>query len=268
MTTKRGKVNCGKITVRLRNRYNVDTNLLKDIVEKAQLDKCEILLILDNDDRVCCGPGLARGNAFPGGHDFDFAFPHSKDRCVVCAKDIMQKDEWAGGVYIPKITAERSQRFKPYFGLNLSHELEHIRIIKEDIEFHRCASWLFDDNCTIFKKEGCDCRSKKTWDFPWELHCNRYGKKVSIELFGKKEFEKSLRALIQIETDEHQEYLHFILGLQGEPEQDNTCSYILAQIQKYYRGLESTAHKTWNARRQLNYGIAKHFDLNKFLPLK
>ena len=138
----------------------------------------------------------------------------------------------------------------------------------ESLEFHRCISWLFDDNFTIFKEAGFDCKSKKTWRFPLELHCNKQGKKIAEDIFGKEALVNCLTRLTLHETDEHKEYLDFILKLKGGPQKDDICQHILNEVQKYYLGLEKTVYKVRRMRESVGEEFVRQFDLQKFIPLK
>jgi len=182
-------------------------------------------------------------------------------------------DKWDALVYIPQITSERWKTFRAYFAFVLGHELEHVKIIQEKLDFHMCVSWLYDFNDNIFRKAGKDCKSMKQWNFPSELHCNKKGKKVTINLFGKEEFEKCFRDLIKSkeETDEHKEYLTFVVDeLAGEPHKNKVCKSILDDIQKYYKYYkvpEKTAHEIYKEHKLQGLKCTKRFDLEKFLPV-
>jgi len=257
----------GNTSVRLDNRFGVGEPFLGKIVQAINLPKCRLLLILDTENGFTSKRGISFAMS-----DMNYAAPingvnNAYDRKRIGKNNITAWREWDYAVYIPKITAEKWKNFEAYFALVLGHELEHVRIMVKNIEFHRCVSWLFDDNFTIFKEAGFDCKSKKTWQFPLELNCNNQGKMIAEDIFGKEALVDCLTRLIPHETDEHQEYLDFILKLKVETQMDDICQHILNGVQKYYLDLEKTVHKVWGMRKSLKYEFASQFDLRKFIPL-
>lgn len=278
------KLSLGSITVRLRNKANVCEAFLDDIFYKSELDNRELLLILDdkngfqydeNRRRACALPSLLFDqNLFPSGYNATKNVTITRKTDLYCRDmeiiDLQQRDEWDAVVYVPKITTEK-WKYKPYFAFVLGHELEHVRVIRENLAFHMCASWLFLNNYNIFEEAGIDCKSKKKWNFPLELHCNKKGKTLATNLFGKEEFDKCLKALREDknETQKHKENLAFIMDeLEGEPYTDSIWESICCDIRAYYKNiLKKAAHKIWKQHQSDEVEAAKMFDLCKFLPM-
>lgn len=257
----------GNIKIRLDNRFGVGEPFLDKIIQVANLPKIRLLLIFDTED----GFKGTRGQSFAM-EDRNYAAPingvdDAYDRKRIGDHNITDWRKWDYAVYIPKITAEKSTRFKCYFAFVLGHELEHVRIMVKNLEFHRCVSWLFGDTFTIFKEAGFDCKTKKKWEFPWELHCNQCGKKVAEDIFGKDEFFRCLTELIKYETDEHKEYLEFIIKLNVKSHQNDIIEHILNGVREYYRGIEGAVFKVWRIRKSLRYAFESQFDLKKFISL-
>lgn len=245
----------GGITVILRNEANVCAAFLEDIFSKSKLDNHTLSLTLDNENDDLCDEYRLRAYTKP-----------------LCSFGKEPSQHYGDAlVYAPKITTDKWKDFKPYFAFVLGHELEHVKVIREKLEFHMCATWLFDNNCAIFKKAGDDCKSKKTWDFPLELHCNKKGKKLATELFGKEGFDNCFATMMQDknETPEHKEYLAFIMGeLKGEHYTDSICGSICHDLLDYYNNrLKKAAHEIWKADKSCGNEIARQFDINEFLPL-
>lgn len=258
----------GSTSIRLDNRLSVKEGFLGQVVRSGNLPKCRLLLILDTE------------NGFPGTRGITFAMPdmnyaapirgvnNAYDRKRIGKHNIVNWRRWDYAIYIPRITAEKWNEFGPYFSLVLGHELEHVRIMLESLELHRCVSWLCDDNFTIFKEAGLDCKSKKKWRFPLELHCNKQGKRISEDIFGKKGLVDCLTRLIPYETDDHKEFLEFILKFEDESQKGYVCENILSDIQKYYQTIEAAVHKVWEIRKSVGQEFVRQFDLQKFIPLK
>jgi len=282
-------VNWGDVNIRLRNRVKpkVDEGFLEKIFSISELSKYksdrELLLILDDKDGFGCGP-KKRGVTYPSivfdTKDFPSGYEPSKNvttyrEIETCCKDmdaidLQQKYKWDAVVYIPKITAEKWKDFKAYFVFVLGHELEHVKIIREKLDFHICASWLYQYNANIFKEGGHDYKSMKTWDFPWEQHCNKEGKRLAQDFCGKEEFDQCLEDLMQRtdETQEYKEFLGFILReLEGQPCRINIWESVLREIRIYYQGLEEATHRVYAKHKLQGVEPTKHFDLEKFLPL-
>lgn len=276
----------GGITVRLRNKANVCEAFLEDIFSKSELDNQELLLILDdkngfqydeNRRRACALPSLLFDqNLFPPRYNATKNVTITRETDLYCQDmetiDLQQRTEWDTIVYVPKITTDKWKDFKPYFAFVLGHELEHVKVIREKLEFHMCAIWLFDNTCAIFKKAGDGCKSKKKWDFPLELHCNKKGKKLATELFGKEKFDNCFVAMMEDEneTPEHKGYLAFIMSkLKGEHYTDSICGSICRDLLDYYNNnrLKKAAHEIWKADKSRGNEIARQFDINEFLPL-
>lgn len=245
----------GGVTVRLRNKANVCEAFLDDIFSKSELDNRKLSLTLDDENDAVCVSDRLRAYTKP-------SYPFGET----------PSQHWGDAlVYVPKITTDKWKNFKPYFAFVLGHELEHVKVIREKLEFHMCATWLFDSNCAIFKKAGGDCKLKKKWKFPLELHCNKKGKKLATDLFGKEEFDKCLAAMMEDEneTPEHKKYLVFIIGkLKGEHYTDSICESICRDILDYYNNrLKKAAHEIWKDEKSKGCKVAKQFDINEFLPL-
>ncbi len=274
----------GGVTVRLRNNANVCEAFLDDIFSKSELDNRELLLMLEDKNGDGYGAKGLRASAtpscvfdqnlFPSGYNVTTnvtinqeTVPWRDDMEII---DLQQWAKWDAVVYVPKITTDKWKDYKPYFAFVLGHELEHVKVIRENIKFHIFATWLFKYNADIFDKAGVDCKSMKTWNFPLELHCNRKGKKLATDLFGKEEFDKCLEALRKDkdETPKYKEYLAFIRDeLKGEPYADNICESICCDIRAYYNRLKRAAHKIWREERLGGNNFAEQFDINEFLPL-
>ena len=274
----------GGITVRLRNKANVCEAFLDDIFSKSELDNRELLLMLEDKNGDGYGANGLRASAtssrvfdpilFPSGNNPDTNVT-TIQKTVPCRWDmeridLQQFDEWDAVVYVPKITTDKWKEFKPYFAFVLGHELEHVKVIRENVNFHMCATWLLDCNNDICAKAGIDYESKKTWNLPLELHCNKKGKKLAIDLLGKDEFDKCFKVLEENETQGHKEYLAFIRDeLQGEPYTDSIRELICCGIQAYYndRRLKEAAHEIWKEDKSGGNVFAKQFNLEEFLPL-
>lgn len=276
------QVTLGGVTVRLRNKVNVCEAFLDDIFSKSELDNQELLLILDdkngfqyneNRRRACALPSLLFDQKlFPSGYNATTNVTTTREtdsyRLDMEIIDLIQWTEWNAIVYVPRITSEKWKDFKPYFAFVLGHELEHVKVIRENLEFHMCATWLFDHNCDIFKKADINCKSKKKWNFPLELHCNKKGKKLATGLFGKEKFEKCLEALSKNETQQYKKNLAFVMDeLDGEPYTKNIWQSVCHDIQVYYRKIKTVAHEIWKDQKSNGDEIAEQFDINEFLPL-
>lgn len=280
------KVTLGGVTVRLRNKVNVCEAFLDDIFSYSGLDGRELLLILDDKNGDGYGANGLRASAtsscvfdqdlFPSGNNAatnvtitQETVPRRGDMEII---DLIQLTEWDAVVCVPRITAEKWKDFKPYFAFVLGHELEHVKIIRENIKFHMYATWRPHYECNIFDEVGLNCKSRKTWNFPLELHCNRKGKKLAIKLFGEKEFRNcfnSLRAS-KIETYEHKSYLTFVRKkLKRGPYTENIWQSVCHDIRDYYynKRLKTAAHEIWKNRKSNGDEIAEQFDVNEFLPL-
>jgi len=275
----------GGVTVRLRNKANVSEAFLDDIFSNSGLDDRELLLMLMDMNGDGYGANGLRASA-TSSCVFDPSLFSSAVNAntnvtiikvpVPCCRDMERIDlvefnEWDAVVYVPKITTDKWKDYKPYFAFVLGHELEHVKVIRERLEFHMCATWLYKHNYDIFEKSGIDCKSKKKWDFPLERHCNKKGKKLATGLFGKEEFDKCLAAMRKDnnETQKHKEYLAFIIDeLEGEPYTDNICESICCDIRDYYNNrLRKAAHKIWREEKSKGNNFAEQFDINEFLPL-
>ena len=281
------KVSLGGIIVRLRNKANVCEAFLgkifsKSIFSKSDLDNHELLLILDDKNGDVYGANGLRASATPSCVFNQKFFKSGNDLVtnvtttwwtVPCRRDIecidlVQLDKWDAVVYVPKITTDKWKDYKPYFAFVLGHELEHVKVIRENVKFHMCATWLLDCDCKIFEKAGIDY-TKKPWNFPLERHCNKKGKKLATDLFGKEEFDKCLIVLKENETQGHKEYLAFIRDkLKGEPHKDSIWKSICCDIRAYYNNiLKKAAHEIWKEDKSGGDEDAKQFNLEEFLPL-
>lgn len=67
--------------------------------------------------------------------------------------------------------------------LVLTHELEHVRIMIEDLEFHRFTSWMYN----VFKENRLECKLTP-YELPWERHCYEIGKLVAIKVCREVDF--------------------------------------------------------------------------------
>ena len=237
------------------NRINVCEAFLSDIFSNSELDNRILSLALDNENDNRCVSYRLRAYTKP-------SYPYGKTP---------SQNFGDAFVYVPKITTDKWKDYKPYFAFVLGHELEHVKVIRENIKFHFCATWLYDYNANIFDKADIDCKSKKTWNFPLELHCNRKGKKLATDLFGKEEFDNCLASMMEErnETTEHKKYLAFIIHkLKGEHYTDSICKSICREIQGYYNNrLKRAAHEIWEEDKHGGNEIARQFDINEFLPL-
>ena len=275
----------GSITVRLRNKANVCEAFLDDIFSKSELDNQELLLILDDKNGNGYGAYERRASATPSCVFDPYLFTSDNNAATnvtnteeifPCRDDIEWIDlkewnEWDTVVYVPKITAVKWKDYKPYFAFVLAHELEHVKVIRENLKFNMFATWLFEDNENIFEKADIDYKSKDKWNFPLELQCNRKGKKLAISLFGKDEFDKCLKAMREDknETKKHKDYLAFISDeLEGQPYTKNTWQSVCRDIRGYYNDkLKTAAHEIWKDHKSEGNIVVQQFDINQFLPL-
>lgn len=277
-------MNLGGVNVRLRNYAQVAPAFLDVIFSNSGLHRTqrELLLKLDTKDGFECEKNKWSGvtlpsdvfmdsESFRSGYDPDNNITRYNIRDLygpyIDKQDLLQIDEWDAVVYFPRRTTKKWQH-KPYFAFVLGHELEHVKVIRENVKFHMCATWLYRYNANIFGEAGIDCTLKKTWKFPLELHCNRKGKKLATGLFGKDKFDKCLETLIEDknQNQEDTEYLAFIIHeLESESYTDNIWQSIWCDIRSYYDNkLRESAHKIW--RKHRSNGIAEQFDLEEFLP--
>lgn len=284
MTEKVKKRTLGGVNVRLRNKERVNVAFLDDIFSKSRLcnrvDNRELLLKIDTKEESACKAKKQRGVTIPvevfarskdSGLGYDSAKRVTRVRDIdsylkdIDAEDLLQKYKWDAWLYIPKITADRWKNYRPYFACVLGHELEHVKVIRENLEFHMCATWLLEHHPDIVSEAGKDVASQKTWDHPLERHCNKQGKRVAVRLFGEEGFDKCIAELKPDETDEHRETLDFLCDLAGEPYNNIVWKSIFRDIQDYYKdkGLETAVHKIWSESQDLG----DQFDLEKFIPL-
>lgn len=282
-------VNWGNVLVRLRNRVKpkVDEQFLEKIFSESELSKYksdrELLLILDNKDGFGCGP-KKRGATYPSiVFDTKDSAPGYKpsNNVTACrevetyckvmdAIDLRQKYKWDAVVYVPKITTKKWKDFRAYFAFVLGHELEHVKMIREKLGFHLCASWLCQYNANIFKEGGVDYKPLKHYDFPWERHCHKGGKRLAQDVCGQEEFDKCLEKLMRKrdETKEYREFLAFVLrDLEAQPYKIHIWESVLREIGVYYHGLEEAAHRVWSKHKLQGLEPTKHFNLEKYLPL-
>lgn len=285
MTKEVRKVELGGVTVMLHNKAKVDVAFLDDIFFKSGLDDRELLLILDTEDGFGCKEKKLRGLTFSSTILTDpKVSPYGYDPGTNKTRISLKQQYWGymrgiglgqigesdAVIYIPKMSTEKWKDFKPHFAFVLGHELEHVKVMREDIEFHMCVTWLFDYNCKIFKEVGLDCSAKKKWNFPLEKHCHKKGRKLAVNLFGKSRFNECLSSLKKQETKpSYRETLDFLLGLEGEPYEGDTCRSILKEIRGYYKNkkLWRAAHTLWKEDLSNGGEIATKFKLDKFLPL-
>ena len=251
------KVKLGGVIVRLRNNAGVDNGFLDQILSKSELDKRELLLIIDTKEGSKCEKDGLAAVTIPSVdliNKSDSQAIHNAGKNITIYQDIdsyrrdilqidlIQSQEWDAVVYIPKKTTEKWKDFKPYFAFVLGHELEHVKIIRENLKFHFCATWLYKFNVNIFKESGTDSNSLKKCKFPLELHCNKQGKKLAINLFNKTKFDDCLIVLKQKKDEEFRNLLDFLLNLDDEPYRDNIWESICRDIRNYYDGKNQQAH--------------------------
>ena len=264
----------GNTRVRLCDRTGVDKALLDNVFSYSGLDETELLLVLDDINMGDCGPGKDRGwtlpshvlnNAGTTGYDPSISRARIDPFAWLCQRipvgDLREQTKWDAVVYLPEVTAKREKTHAPYFVLSLAHELEHVRIMRENLQLHMCLSWLYKHNCQIFTDAGPSTRRGQTWNFPHEHQCHRKGKATAITIFGEDEFRQSLTELKKIETREHTEVLDFLLLLDEAPYQRDISKRIVQDLQNYYRDLEPVVHEI-RARNQ-----DPNFNLSDFIPV-
>lgn len=205
-------VKWGKTVVRLDHRLKVDKLLLRQIVEEAGL-ACRLLLILDTENGF---PGY-RGVAFPQ-VDMNDAAPafgdnNAYDRERIGEHNLDAWSEWDYAVYIPRISAETWKKYKPYFVSVLGHELTHIWIMNQDLNFHRCTSWLdkaFRDEA--FRKDVVRC-GLRTYKVPWEKYCNKKGKCIALNIDDEQKVRDGLYEYVKYLTTKKSEHAEVVKWL-------------------------------------------------------
>lgn len=162
-----------------------DKNLLEQIFDKVDLPECQLYLIID------------KMNSFPDKRGFcvfwedrKYAFPpcYMEDVQRSIGTDVLEgTPRWNYLVYIPERTARRWKRFESYFALCLWHELEHTRVMAEDLQLHRFASWLEEEKryCRLFGQRGSRFY-KAIYKRPLELYCYKEGKRLTVEEYRGK----------------------------------------------------------------------------------
>ena len=256
----------GNVNVRLDNRIGVDRSLLKEIINRSDLPKCRLLLIFDTEN----GFPKTRGVSFPM-VGMNYAAPSEDEtngynRKRVGEHNIESWCEWDYAIYIPEISAKRWPEFEPYFTFITAHEIEHVKIMLWNLEFHKFASWIYEYLKELFDKAHL-ALPIRTYQFPYELYCHKKAKQFAI-LKYKEGFEKKLKALIPLESEEHQEVLKFILGSECDITIDDQMQSIHKKILKLCEGkkLREVIYKVWKEEKEKPYNFAEVVNLPKFLP--
>ncbi len=185
------QVELGGVKVRLDNRLKVGEKLLDDIFKINSLQKCrlykEILVVFDTDNAFkYFTKNPPRGLAFLE-KDLDIVAPDEPRKKGIGIGNIKAKNEWDYAVYIPKISGQEWKKCIPYFISALAHELEHVRIMINDLDFHRFTSWMYK----LFEESRMKCKLQ-TYELPWEKHCYKMGKLVAIKICGEKDFDEKI----------------------------------------------------------------------------
>ena len=263
----------GGTDVRLCDRIGIEKTLLNKVFSQSGLDEKVLLLVLDDINTGCCGPGKNRAVAFPScvldnnkitGYDSSANVtridPFVWLRQRIPVGDLYQRAKWDAVVYMPRVSAERAKLHAPYFVCFLAHELEHVRIMRENLQLNMCLSWLYDYNCQIFSCARLSAPMGKTWNFPHENQCHRKGKATALSIFKESDFVQCLCDLKKIETFEHKKVLDFLLSLQKKPYERDISNLIVKDIQIYYKGIESAVYEVRKKCTDLD------FELSDFLP--
>ncbi len=276
------RVELGGVTVRLRNYADVDERFLASVFAESGLRSRELLLILDTKDDFGCKDNGARGKTtlsklldprvpWKRGYDQNEGRTHYRevDRYSWPDKtiDVSEIGQWDVVVYIPGKSTSCWSEFKPYLAWVLAHELEHARIIRHDVEFHFCMSWLYDYNQSIFSGASIGSKWQKCWWFPWEVHCHKRGKDVAVSLFGEHVFEECIERRRARESQACTEVLDFVLGLVGDPYKGRVLEQIKeAVLAGYSKEARRAAHELWRKHRSCGCESARLFDLAKYVP--
>ncbi|MHC4587058.1 MAG: hypothetical protein ACYS3N_21200 [Planctomycetota bacterium] len=259
-----------QVTVRLDNRFKVNEKLLKRIFKKANLPKCRLFLKLDTNEAptgfACRAMAFLRDDLDIILSD-DNAMVEGLRRDAIRQKNIdAPKDDWQYGVYIPGVTAELWTELPACFAFYVLHELEHVRIMLHDPNFHRFASWTWE-HWPEFFPEG-KLPKWNRWNWPWELHCNKESKRLAIEMYGKEPFIEALSCQIKKERPKHEEHakvLGSILTLPCGAKEDNLIDSLKRKIQTRIdkEGVRSAIYSKW--RLEARPKLASRFNLQDFL---
>lgn len=205
-------VELGDVKVRLDNRLGVGELLLNEIFTASDLTKCrlhrEVLVIFDTDNGfkyLTTNP--PRGIAFAE-KDLDFVTPDEPKKEAIGPHNIEARCEWDYAAYIPKISGQEWKKRKPYFVSVIAHEIEHIRIMINDLNFHRFTSWMYQ----IFEESRMKCKLQP-YQLPWEKHCYKMGKLVAIKICGEKDFNEMFAeyaAILKKYNSNHAEVVEWI----------------------------------------------------------
>ncbi|MCJ7776836.1 MAG: 16S rRNA (adenine(1518)-N(6)/adenine(1519)-N(6))-dimethyltransferase RsmA [Sedimentisphaerales bacterium] len=260
-------VKWGNVRVRLRTRIKVDENLIEKIFTTSCLAKSnkELLLIIDDKDAKMCTAKKWKACSFSSKY-LDLIKNATYYDCFIDTQDIAEKAKWEAAVYIPCSTAVKWKDFEPYFVFVLAHELEHVRIMTENLEFHMCMAWLGGNNLEVLKEAGI-CQD--VLDSPWEVQCNRMGKEVSVQLSDKATFVKCIQTLRKSEQNTHwQRKLDLLVSLEGTPYRAPVWKRVLIEIQKYYQDgrIRKAAFSLWDKQKANKIDEANLFNLEDFLP--
>ena len=277
------KVELGGVTVRLRNYADVDESLLARVFAKSGLSSHQLLLILDTKDDFGCKDNGARGKTIPSkllnpnerlkrGYDPNKGMTHFREIDAYewpnKTVDIRDIDQWDVVVYLPRKSTSCWSESKPYVVWVLAHELEHARIIREDVEFHFCMTWLYDYCENIFSRASATFKWQKRWCFPLELHCHKRGKDTAVSLFGKHAFEECVKRRGEKESEAFGELLDFLLQLRADPYENRVVEHINKHVLGgYTEDARRAAHEVWGQHRREGCELAQLFDLGKYIPL-
>ncbi len=262
------KVEWKKTIVRLDNRLEVDKSLLRQIVEEAGL-ACRLLLILDTEN----GFPETRGVAFPM-VDMNYAAPalgdnNAYDRRRIGDHNINAWREWDYAVYIPRISAETWEKYKPYFVYVLGHELTHIWIMSQCLCFHRCTSWLdkaFGDEALCKNVVRCGLR---TYEVPWEKYCCKKGKCIALNIDDEQKVQNGLREYaesLRICKSKHSEVVDWLYGLDCSDVNAEDILSIKNATQALCEQWKKPLLKLWQEERnQCSKNLVQHFELPDFI---
>ncbi|MHC4620167.1 MAG: hypothetical protein ACYTEQ_20670 [Planctomycetota bacterium] len=258
----------GRVKVRLDNRGGVEKASLEQIVELSNLPKCKLLLILDTEN----GFPDKRGLAFPM-EDMNYAAPagpDAYDRQRFGKHNIKDWREWDYAVYIPQKVAGKWEKFQPYVAFIIFHELEHVRIMQQNLQFHRFATWV----CEKWKDlttRACTDVGIRQYEFPLELYCHKRAKVLALRKYGT-QFTDTIGALVPRESQEHRELLQFIKspecdsGKQGNIE--SIHNEILDLVDRRKNEMRDVIYQFWKEQKNKPDNYAKVVKLPKFLGSK
>lgn len=205
-------VELGGVKVRLDNRLGVGEVLLNEIFTASTLAKSqlyrEVLIIFDtNNGFKYWTTNPPRGIAFAE-KDLDFVALDEPRKEAIGKHNIGTRCEWDYAVYIPKISGQEWEKRKPYFVSVIAHELEHIRIMINDLNFHRFTSWMYQ----LFEESRMKCKLQP-YELPWEKHCYKMGKLVAVKICGEKDFDEKIieyTDLLKKHNSDHAEVVEWL----------------------------------------------------------